>query len=636
MLKRIFTLLFVLSAATLQGQTLELSPVYVTESLQRQESRTSGRNSFILTGSDIRKLPVQSLDDLLRLVPGIEVQQRGPQGSQSDLVIRGGTFQQVLVVIDGVRLNDPLTGHFSGYIPVLLDDIERIEVIKGAAASVFGPDAVGGVIHITTRSGMKEKQQPKALHAAVMGGSYGGLQASAWGSLQGKGHYLSGGYQWNRADGAPLRGTRGFFDNRLGTLNWKKSFAGGWNFAMAVARDSRDFNAQNFYTAFLSDTAREQVRTHRGQLTLFRHKEGFSYGLLLGAKELRDVYGFRPSSAPNRNNSQLYTADVRARLRLEKLKGQLSGGLQVFRKAIRSNDRGNHGHWHTGIYAQLRHTVAGKLTLTESIRSDWDDQYGWVLLPLFNAAYVRPRITLRGSIGKGIRDADFTERYNNAAKPVVTGGNIGNPYLKPERSMNVELGADWTVTDLLQVRTTVFQRSQKDLIDWVPLPYAMIPYRQNLLPNGTYALASNIEGVRTRGVELDLGGAVVASGTKGLKWSSGMTWLQTTTRDGKPTSFYLSSHARWIWNTSIQWYGSWGSVSSGTVYKVRNAQKPANAIVPVDASCFTWNLRIEKYLLDHRMGLRLQVDNVTNTRYADLLGALMPGRWWQSGLWVRL
>jgi vitamin B12 transporter len=101
---------------------------------------------------------VQSLDELLRYVPGVEVQARGPMGAQSDLVLRGGTFQQVLVVLDGLRLNDPITGHFSSYIPIAPAEIERIEILKGASSALYGSDAVGGVVHIITKTFAAKKQ----------------------------------------------------------------------------------------------------------------------------------------------------------------------------------------------------------------------------------------------------------------------------------------------------------------------------------------------------------------------------------------------------------------------------------------------------------------------------------------------
>ena len=153
-MKRILILLTMMVAFSNASfsQVPELDPVLISSSMQQKRIRETGRNISVLTKDDIKNIPANSLDELLRFVPGIEVQQRGPQGAQSDLIIRGGTFQQVLVVIDGMRANEPLTGHFNSYIPIHPEEIERIEVIKGAAAAIFGPDAVGGVIHVITKA----------------------------------------------------------------------------------------------------------------------------------------------------------------------------------------------------------------------------------------------------------------------------------------------------------------------------------------------------------------------------------------------------------------------------------------------------------------------------------------------------
>ena len=119
-----------------QEKETALDPVTVTGTLTEVNASNTGRNIFVLTGKDIAALPVRSMDELLRYIPGIEVQSRGAMGAQSDISMRGGTFQQVLVILDGLRLNDPNTGHFTGYIPVSPDEIDKIEVLKGPSAAI--------------------------------------------------------------------------------------------------------------------------------------------------------------------------------------------------------------------------------------------------------------------------------------------------------------------------------------------------------------------------------------------------------------------------------------------------------------------------------------------------------------------
>ena len=148
----LFTLLFISFVSLSQSKEIDLDPVTVTSSLTPVNTSKTGRNIIIIKGDRFNSLPVNSLDELLRYVPGIEIQSRGPMGAQSDIVMRGGTFQQVLVILDGIRLNDPVTGHFNSYIPIAPAEIDRIEILKGASSALYGSEAVGGVIHIITKS----------------------------------------------------------------------------------------------------------------------------------------------------------------------------------------------------------------------------------------------------------------------------------------------------------------------------------------------------------------------------------------------------------------------------------------------------------------------------------------------------
>jgi len=110
------------------AQQIDLDPVTITATLRPQALSITGRNITVIDGEQFNRLPVQSLDELLKYVPGVEVQQRGPSGSQADIVLRGGTFQQVLIILDGIRLNDPNTGHFNSYIPIAPAEIDHMAV----------------------------------------------------------------------------------------------------------------------------------------------------------------------------------------------------------------------------------------------------------------------------------------------------------------------------------------------------------------------------------------------------------------------------------------------------------------------------------------------------------------------------
>ncbi|HKL88588.1 MAG TPA: TonB-dependent receptor plug domain-containing protein, partial [Salinibacter sp.] len=117
--------------------------VVVTATRVAAEAQTTGRQVSIYTQRDIQNLSVNSVDQLLDVVGGVDVQSRGGFGVQSDLKMRGSTFNGVLLLLDGARINDPYTGHFLMDLPVPLSEIARVEVLHGPATALYGPDALG-------------------------------------------------------------------------------------------------------------------------------------------------------------------------------------------------------------------------------------------------------------------------------------------------------------------------------------------------------------------------------------------------------------------------------------------------------------------------------------------------------------
>ena len=139
-------------SAQIQDSLFQLREVQIVSGrLGLSEART-GRHVTVIRAEAIQGMPVNSIDELLRYLPFMEIQSRGAFGVQSDILMRGGTFNQMLVLLDGMRVNDPLTGHFNSYIPVSVVEIDRIEVYRGPASTVYGADAVGGVVNIITKN----------------------------------------------------------------------------------------------------------------------------------------------------------------------------------------------------------------------------------------------------------------------------------------------------------------------------------------------------------------------------------------------------------------------------------------------------------------------------------------------------
>ena len=152
-MKNLFTItiIFLLFVSFRAQNSFSLDTLVVQTTRIPLKVNETGRSINILTKEQIQELPATTFYELLQTISGIEIQSRGGFGVQGDIVMRGSTFSQVLVLIDGMRINDPLTGHFNCYVPVSNMEIERIEILKGAGASMYGPDAVGGVINIITK-----------------------------------------------------------------------------------------------------------------------------------------------------------------------------------------------------------------------------------------------------------------------------------------------------------------------------------------------------------------------------------------------------------------------------------------------------------------------------------------------------
>lgn len=614
------------------AQNTQLSEVVVTASMLPQQEKETGRNIVSIKGSSLQNLPISSIDELLKYLPGIETQQRGPAGTQSNIIIRGGTFQQVLVIIDGIRINDPLTGHFNSYIPLHPEDINRIEIIKGAASAIYGSDAIGGVVNIIT-NGLQQKNNHK-LSVGSKWGSYNSRSNNIWWGVQKEKWKLSVSSQQNKADGENLRGTTGYYNNSFYAANFNYAFTSNWKLHILYANDKRDFNAQNFYTTFKSDTASEIVKSNWTQMGLSKQYTHKIVKFDVAYKNLSDRFRFNPAGSFNENKTSLFVGQGSVQF-THNPNHQIVTGAQWIHKKIRSNDRGNHELAHGAAFLIATHKLPKNIFINESLRIDWDQSYGWIIIPQVNGSWVNGNLTTRASVGKGVRDADFTERYNNYNKSIVSGGSIGNPFLQAEKSWSYELGADYRMGSNFKWGATAFLRNQNNLIDWTPTPYPMMPRQSNLVITGNYSLATNVSSVKTKGIETDL--------TYNKKWgedyelnlSTGLVWLSSTSPNKTP-SFYISSHARFLWNEQIVFRANQLQLSINSVYKIRNAQTASAINAALSSNYFLVNSKFS-YLTSKRKGnVFLEITNLTNTPYSDLLGAIMPSRWIAAGFQLNL
>jgi iron complex outermembrane receptor protein len=248
-----------------------------------------------------------------------------------------------------------------------------------------------------------------------------------------------------------------------------------------------------------------------------------------------------------------------------------------------------------------------------------------------NFSYHLNKLQLRASAGKTIREADFTEGYNNYNKTFVSGGSIGNPDLEAERSFSYEAGMDYILSNQFKFSATLFRRDQSNVIDWVTTPYANMPRKDNLSPTGIYALASNIAKLNTTGFETDIQYSKHWTNQQQFWATMGLTWLDDETNEATP-SFYISSHAKFLTNFNLEYSNKLFSVSVNGVYIHRTPQQASSINATINADCFTMNAKASIWLMKDRLSVFTELDNVFNAKASDLLGSQLPGSWWMGGL----
>ncbi|MEO0340231.1 MAG: TonB-dependent receptor [Bacteroidota bacterium] len=467
----------------------DLDTLFVQQDRIPLKISETGRNISVITGEELLQMTYTSLDDLLQYIPGIEVQSRNAFGAQGDIVMRGSTFNQVLILVDGMRLNDPLTAHFNNYIPVAPTEIARIEVLRGAAAAMYGADAVGGVINFVTKAFDPGQQGQNEVSGLINFGEHRLVNAQQGFAINKNGTYLGGGFSVNQSAGQlvpeqvvggnTLEAFNNYFDIKTFGLGFAKQFDNGWQLQARTGYDDRDFSARFFYTTSIFDKSIEQTQNWWNQIRVAKVGEKSSTDINLAYKYNTDRFVFSPDF-PSTNNhvTQLWNLNVN-HLRPVSDQFSMKYGLQVDHRQIESNDRGDHDDLHLGVYAMGVYQPNPRWNVTASLRLDYDENYDVELTPQANISYVLPGVTLRASAGRTIRAANYTERYVSFNLENLTPGrNLGNPDLLAETSWSEEIGADFNLADNWQLKTTAFFRQSDNLIDYVSTNEPEIPNNQ--------------------------------------------------------------------------------------------------------------------------------------------------------------
>ena len=633
-------IIFSLAIKPISQKSFSLDTLLVQTTRIPLKASETGRSISILTKEQIQQLPATTFYELLQTICGVEVQSRGGFGVQGDIVMRGSTFSQVLVLIDGMKINDPLTGHFNCYVPVSNMEIERIEILKGAGASMYGPDAVGGVINIITK-GFDSLKNGTSSSGTINYGDNNLISSTASVFHKANKFYVGLGLSINKSDGnsilpvalndsTTLEGYKNYFDIKNISLSGGYKINDLWELKFRSSILSSDFNARYFYTSYASDKSTEITSNWFNRVQLLRKTEkGSILDINASYKRSSDEFFYSPASNANIHKMDYVNFTVNNSNEINN-KLIFKSGIQGDLRKIESNDRGNHSDYHFGAYFMGVYK-SNNLVLTTVAREDYDENYGFEFCPQINAAYNISNVVLRASAGKSIRAADYTERYNNnlALKTYL---RLGNPNLIAERGWSEEIGINYYPFKNTLFKATIFSRQSNNIIDYILTNESEIGSVSDvgsLTSGADYLFARNIKDVNVNGFELELNTKFLLSESSTLDWQIGYTYTDITNDN---LGIYLSSFAKHLVNSQvILKYNSFQFSLSG-LFKERNTQLAESISTELKSSYALLNARLGYGFLDNKLSINIQILNLTDTKYQNILGAKMPGRWLMGGI----
>ena len=460
------------------GLEVRLGDVSVTGSMAPPASGRTVRMVSVLTQADIESAPAQSVNDLLKLAAGVDVRQRGPLGAQADVSIRGGNYEQVAVLLDGINICDPQTGHNAFDFPVDISEIERIEVLEGPAYRVYGTSSLSGAINIVTK-----RPSRTAIGATAEGGSFGYAAASAraamasgaWSNSISVGYARSDGHSRNRAGrlNADYSGLKAFYRGGCASPALKAD----WHAGVSL----KGYGANTFYGAqwddqyertFKSFTAlRASARVGAVSLRsrLYWNHSSDRFELYRGTEEgapfnyhRSDVFGL---GADGFFDWALGRTAIGAELRNEDLVSTTLGEELPRPRPIRGTGRSYlYGLNRTNVSLTLEHNVSiGRLDVSAGLvaaKNSWADMPLSVYPGIDASLGLGRGWTVYASYNTSLRMPSATELYYSM------GGHKADSHLAPEELAAAEAGVRYAKGGV-RAAASLCHNSYKNLIDWV-------------------------------------------------------------------------------------------------------------------------------------------------------------------------
>ena len=477
----VIAILFNAFLAKAQEDTVKrdtLKEIIITSSRIDLPFKKNSRTINVITSKDIKNSAATNVADLLQQVVGVDIRRRGTAGSQADLYIRGGGFDQTLLLIDGIKMDDAQTGHHTLNAALPIEVIERIEVIKGPAARVFGQNAFTGAINIVTK-----KKLSDTVSINVEAGSFGQINSSITAGKEFKnssfiahiGVLSSDGYRENSDYNNYNYLLKGVFNKEKQPIEVLATFF------------DKKFGAQNFYTppTWGFNEYEETQSSLLGVSSTFK-KENLKITPRVYWKRGQDIFQLkRKDPSFYRNLHITNKVGVETNASYSSNLGITGFGVDISRVFISSNNLGKRNRTMANLFLEHRFKLANdKLDITPGVAVTYFSDFKFHAFPGLDIGYqISDNFKAYGNLGTTYRIPTYTDLYYNDSS------TKGNPNLKPEEAFAQELGLKFD-TEKFTTTVAFYNRNATNLIDFV---------RPNI--TATQYEATNIAKVNTKGFE---------------------------------------------------------------------------------------------------------------------------------------
>lgn len=621
-----------------------IDEVQVTGSRAPLTAQQSAKIVEVISRDDIRRAEAQTVNDILKLATGVDVRQRGGFGVQTDISINGGTFDQITLLLNGVPLTSPQTGHNAADFPFSLDDIDHIEVIEGAASRVFGSAAFSGAINIVTVNAAKATTADKEWTGWFRGegGSFGSFGVNAGVGYNDRRQnsafdsFLSGGYTQSDGgtDNSDFKKRRGYYRGSYTSyyidVNWQAGIS------------SQDYGANTFYSARFPNQY-EWTRRYIGSVSAdIRPLSQLTISPTVYAHRDVDHYQLIKDSVGAKNGENYHRMDVYGtslNVNLDWLLGKTSIGADIRKEHILSTAYGDdlgeddwkkiHGsdryytkegnRTNTSLY--LEHNILlGGLTVSAGVMANKNTglDSDFHFYPGVDISY-RPdsHWKLYASWNKAMRLPTFTDMYaNNSAQK-------GDVNLKPERNTSYKIGSRYRTLGFEAILSAFYSHGA-NMIDWVYETEASKQYH-----------ALNISKLNNEGFNIDatinfseLLGAPLQQSETPVKLKLGYAYIHQHSEMTQAIyrSLYALEYLRHKFVASL----SHPIVSHLSASWSLRWQQRMNGYHPYAKfdGVLQWT--------EPHYQLYVKADNITAHRYYDIGGVKQPGLWIMAGAKVNL